>query len=87
MATANEQKRAERVRQYKLNAASHKLKNRSSKGPLTISNPRWDRYNFFRSYSRTFLEELSKTGMFEADMELERRNRKRAKKAAKTANS
>lgn len=83
MATAKEQNRAERVRQFKLRAASHKLKNRSSKSILTISKPRWDRQNFFRSYSRSFLEELSKKGMFEAEMELERRDRKRAKKEAK----
>lgn len=83
MATVNEQQRAERVRQYHIHAASHKLKNRSSKGILTISKPRWDRHNFFRSYSRTFLEELSRIGVFAADMELERRKHKRAKKEAK----
>lgn len=78
-----EQRRAERVRAYKLKLGQHKLKNRSSKNILSIANPRWDHYNIYRHVSRITLEEWSHNGNFEAEMELERRNRRRDRKELK----
>ena len=65
--------REERIRQYKIKMGAHKLKNRSTKSILSISKPRWDRYNIYRHVSRKQLEEWSASGNFEAEMELNRR--------------
>ena len=81
-----EQRKAERIRAYRLKMGQHKLKNRSSKNILSISNPRWDHYNIYRHMSRTQLEEWSKGGNFDAEMELNRRNKKAAKRAEKKGN-
>lgn len=72
----------EKVRQWNLRKGARKLKNRSSKDILRIGHwPR--RMTVYKSMSNAALQELSKNDDFEADMELRRRDKKRAKKAAK----
>lgn len=72
----------EKVRQWNLRKGARKLKNRSSKDILRIGHwPR--RTTVYKSMSNAALQELSKNDDFEADMELRRRDKKRAKKAAK----
>ena len=72
----------ETVRQWNLRKGARKLKNRSSKDILRIGHwPR--RMTVYKSMSNAALQELSKNDDFEADMELRRRDKKRAKKAAK----
>ena len=72
----------EKVRQWNLRKGARKLKNRSSKDILRIGHwPR--RMTVYKSMSNAALQELSKNDDFDADMELRRRDKKRAKKAAK----
>lgn len=75
--------KSERERQYRLQRAAHKLKNRSSKNILSIANPRWDHYNVYTRLSNAVLTDMSKNGNFDAEMELNRRAKKRAKKEQK----
>ena len=81
-----EQHKAERIRAYRLKMGQHKLKNRSSKNILSISNPRWDHYNIYRHVSSIQLTEWSKGGNFDAEMELSRRDKCAARRAAKKGN-
>ena len=77
-----EQRQAERIRMYNLQMNQHKIKNRSTKTILSISIPRWDRYNVCRHVSKTQLEEWAKNGSFEASQELARRNARAQRRAA-----
>lgn len=82
MATKPKMSNEEKVRLWNLQKGAHKLKNRSSKSILRIGHwPR--RTTIYKSMSNAALQELSKNDDFDADMELRRRDKKRAKKAAK----
>lgn len=72
----------EKVRQWKLAKGAHKLKNRSSKDILKIGH--WPtKMTIFKSMSNAALQEMSRQEVFEADMEISRREKKAAKKAEK----
>lgn len=72
----------EKVRQWKIQKGVHKPKNRSSKDILRINH--WpQRVDIYKSMSNATLQEMAKNDSFAADMEMYRREQKRAKKAAK----
>lgn len=75
-----EQRRAEKLRLYKIKQGQHKLKNRSSKNCLNICHPNWQKYNVYRRVSKAILEEWSKSGDFDAEMEISRRTTKQENK-------
>lgn len=70
----------ERLRYYRLKKASHKLKNRSSKDILRINH--CNNLKSYKSLSNEALKQMSNNGDFEARVEIDRRNKKRAKKSA-----
>lgn len=85
MAFKPKMSKEEKVRQWKLSNGAHKLKNRSSKDIMKIGH--WPKkITVFKSMSNAALQELSRQEVFEADMELSRRQKKAAKKVTKEAN-
>ena len=81
----NQLSREDRIKIWKTQQAAvgRKLKNRSSKNILKINHV--STRSIYRTMSRQALEEMSKNGSWDADMELTRRNTRAARRAANKA--